>query len=128
TSVVSLQPRAAPRSDIACSYMDQSTFTVDGGNTTDEMAGNPIGYIKNFTGLAGSQTNGMASGVVATPIECVAEFKVSTFGQTNDFNASSGAQVQMVTRRGTDQWHGSGYGYYFATNHGAANSWVTNQT
>ncbi len=128
TSLLSLQPGVTPRGDIAGSYMDQNTFTIDGGNNTDDMAGNTIGYIQNFTGLAGSQTNGMASGVVATPIETVEEFKVSTFGQTSDFNQSSGAQVQMVTRRGTDQWHGSGYGYYYATNHGAANSWLANHT
>src|SRR5256885_2204907 len=128
TSLLSLQPGVTPRGDIAGSYMDQNTFTVDGGNNTDDMAGNTIGYIQNFTGLAGAQTSSMASGVVATPIESVEEFKVSTFGQTNDFNASSGAQVQMVTRRGTDQWHGSGYGYYYATNHGAANSWLGNHT
>src|SRR3989440_6388819 len=128
TSLLSLQPGVTPRGDIAGSYMDQNTFTIDGGNNTDDMAGNTIGYIQNFTGQAGTQTNGMASGVVATPIESVEEFKVSTFGQTSDFNASSGAQIQMVTRRGTDQWHGAGYGYYFATNHGAANSWSNNHT
>ncbi len=128
TSLLSLQPGVTPRGDIAGSYMDQNTFTIDGGNNTDDMAGNTIGYIQNFTGLAGSQTSSLASGVVFTPIESVEEFKVSTFGQTSDFNASSGAQVQMVTRRGTDDWHGSVYGYYFATNHGAANSWVNNHT
>jgi hypothetical protein len=128
TSLLSLQPGVTPRGDIAGSYMDQNTFTIDGGNNTDDMAGNTIGYIQNFTGLAGSQTSAMASGVVATPIETVEEFKVNTFGQTSDFNQSSGAQVQMVTRRGTDQWHGSGYGYYYATNHGAANSWAANHT
>ncbi len=111
TSLLSLAPGVTPRGDIAGSYMDQNTFTVDGGNNTDDMAGNTIGYIQNFTGLAGAQTSAMASGVVATPIESVEEFKVSTFGQTNDFNQSSGAQVQMITRRGTDQWHGAGYGY-----------------
>ena len=128
TSLLGLQPGVTPRGDISGSYMDQNTFTVDGGNNTDDMAGNTIGYINNFTGQAGTQTNGMASGVVATPIESVEEFKVSTFGQTSDFNASSGAQVQMVTRRGTDQWHGSTYGYYYATNLGAANSWTNNHT
>src|SRR3989440_1756409 len=128
TSLLGLAPGVTPRGDIAGSYMDQNTFTIDGGNNTDDMAGNTIGYIQNFTGLAGSQTSSMASGVVATPIEKVEEFKVSTFGLTNDLYASSGAQVQMVTRRGTDQWHGSVYGYYYATNHGAANSWVNNHT
>ena len=128
TSLLSLNPGVTPRGDIGGSYMDQNTFTVDGGNNTDDMAGNTIGYIQNFTGLAGAQTSAMASGVVATPIETVEEFKVSTFGQTSDFSNSSGAQVQMVTKRGTDQWHGSGYGYYYATNHGAANSWLANHT
>jgi hypothetical protein len=128
TSLLGLNPGVTPRGDIAGSYMDQNTFTVDGGNNTDDMAGNTIGYINNFTGTAGGQTNGMASGVVATPIETVEEFKVSTFGQTADFNASSGAQIQMVTRRGTDQIHGSVYGYYYATNHGAANSFFNNHT
>src|SRR6266496_3218376 len=128
TSLLGLAPGVTPRGDIAGSYMDQNTFTIDGGNNTDDMAGNTIGYLVNFTGLAGSQTSAMSSGVVATPIESVEEFKVSKFGQTSDFSNSSGAQVQMVTRRGTDDWHGSAYGYYYATNHGAANSWVNNHT
>jgi hypothetical protein len=128
TTLLGLAPGVTPRGDIAGSYMDQNTFTIDGGNNTDDMAGNTIGYLTNFTGLAGSQTSAMASGVVFTPIESVEEFKVSTVGQTSDFNASSGASVQMVTRRGTDQWHGAVYGYYFATNHGAANSWSNNHT
>src|SRR5256714_9614439 len=129
TTLMALQPEVNPNGGaVAGAYMDQSTFTIDGGNNTDDMAGNTIGYIQNFTGTAGAQTNQMASAGVATPIQSVEEFKVSTFGQTADFNSSSGASVQMITKRGTDQWHGSGYGYYFATNHGAANSWVNNHT
>lgn len=128
STLMALQPGVTARGDVAGSYMDQNTFTVDGGNNTDDMAGNTIGYINNFTGITGSQTNGMASGVVATPIESIEEFKVNTVGQTADFNGSAGAQVMMVTRRGNDQWHGSGYGYYFATNHGGANSWENNHT
>ena len=129
TTLMALQPGVNPNGGfVAGSYMDQSTFTIDGGNNTDDMAGNTIGYINNFTGTAGAQTNQMASGVVATPIESVEEFKVSTFGQTADFNSSSGALVQMVTKRGTDQWHGSGYGYYFATNILGANTWANNHT
>src|SRR5262245_51558876 len=111
TSLLGLAPGVTPRGDIAGSYMDQNTFTIDGGNNTDDMAGNTIGYLTNFTGQAGAQTNGMASGVVFTPIESVEEFKVSVAGQTSDFNASAGASVQMVTRRGTDTWHGTVYGY-----------------
>jgi len=128
TTLMALQPGVTARGDVAGSYMDQNTYTIDGGNNTDDMAGNTIGYIQNFTGVAGSQTSSMASGVVATPIESVEEFRVNTFGQTADFNSSAGAQVMMVTRRGSDKWHGSVYGYYYATNHGGANSWDNNHT
>ncbi len=34
----------------------------------------------------------------------------------------------MATKRGTNQFHGSVYGYYYATNVGAANTWVNNHT
>ena len=92
------------------------------------VAGNTIGYQTNFTGTGGSQTSGYASGVVPTPVESVEEVRVSVFGQGADFNNSSGAAVQMVTKRGTNQYHGSAYGFYYATNVGAANSWANNHT
>jgi len=64
--------------------MDQNTFTVDGGNNTDDMAGNTIGYYNNSPVLRQpDQRHGFRCR--ATPIESVEEFKVSTFGQTNDF-------------------------------------------
>ena len=128
STLMALQPGVTARGDVAGSYMDQNTYTIDGGNNTDDMAGNTIGYLQNFTGISGSQTNGMASGVVATPIESVEEFKVNVAGQTADFNSSAGAQVMMVTRRGTNDWHGSGYGFYYGVNHGGANSWSNNHT
>src|SRR5207237_5964125 len=97
STLIALQPGVTARGEVADSYMDQNTYTIDGGNNTDDMAGNTIGYLQNVTGVNGSQTNGMASGVVATPIESVEEFKVNTVGQTADFNSSAGAQVMMIT-------------------------------
>jgi len=128
SSLLALSPGVTPRGDVAGAYMDQSTFSIDGGNNSDDMAGNTIGYIRNFTGTGGTQLSGMASGVVFTPIESVEEFRVNTFGQTSDFNASSGAEVKMVTKRGNDKYHGSGYGFYFAPNLWGANTWARNHT
>ncbi len=128
STLMALQPGVGPLGQVAGAVEDQNTFTIDGGNNTDDMSGDTRGYIVNFTGASGTQTNGMASGVVATPIETVEEFRVNTFGQTADFNNSSGAQVQMVTKRGTGSWHGSGYGYYFAPNILGAQTWALNHT
>jgi len=123
-----LQPGVTGSGYTAGSYMDQNTYTLDGGNTSDDMAGNTTGYQTNFTGTGGTQTSGASSGVVSTPVESVEEVRVSVFAQGADFNNSSGANVQMVTKRGTNAYHGSAYGYYYATNLGAANSWSNNHT
>jgi hypothetical protein len=58
----------------------------------------------------------------------VEEFKVSSFNQTADFSASIGSQVQMVTKRGQNAYHGSAYGFYYETTLGSANSWVADHT
>ena len=123
-----LQPGTTPSGMTAGAFSDQNVFMLDGGNNSDDMAGNNTSYVTNFTGTGGTQTNGSPSGIVPTPVESIEEFKVGTFNQTADFSGSIGAQIQMVTKRGTNTYHGSAYGFYFATNVGAANSWTNNHT
>ena len=60
-----------------------------------------------------------------TPADSVEEFKVNVAGMGADFNSSAGAQVQIVTKRGTDAWHGTGYEYYLDNNLNA-NTWQNN--
>ena len=123
-----LQPGTTPSGMTAGAFSDQNVFTLDGGNNSDDMAGNNTSYVTNFTGTGGTQTNGSPSGIVPTPVESIEEFKVGSFNQTADFSGSIGSQIQMVTKRGTNNYHGSAYGFYFATNVGAANSWNNNHT
>src|SRR5258708_34244621 len=92
------------------------------------MAGNTTGYQTNFTGTGGTQTNGATSGVLPTPIESIEEVKVSVAGQGIDFNNSIGMNVQMVTNRRGNQFHGSGYEYYFSTTTGRAKTLANKQT
>jgi len=123
-----LQPGTTPGGMTAGAYQDQNVFMLDGGNNSDDMAGNNTSYVTNFTGTGGTQTGGSPSGVVPTPVESIEEFRVSSFNQTADFSGSIGGQIQMATKRGTNQYHGSVYGFYYATNIGAANSWTNNHT
>lgn len=123
-----LQPGITPNGYTAGAVQDQNTYMVDGGYNTDDMAGNSTSYVTNFTGIGGTQTGGAPAGAVPVPVESIEEFKVSTFNQTADFNGGLGSQVQMVTKRGTNQFHGAAYEYYYATNVGAANSWVNDHT
>ena len=102
-------------------FRDQNTFQLDGGNNTNDMDGTMNTYTGSYAG------NGGVTGVMPTPVESIEEFKVNVTNQTADFNGSSGAQIQMVTRRGGNAWHGALYEYYLGSNFGA-NSWVNNHT
>jgi hypothetical protein len=128
TTLSVIQPGTTLSGFTAGAYSDQNTYTLDGGNNSDDMGGNVTGYVTNFTGLGGTQTNGNPSGVMPTPVESIEEIKVNSFNQTADFNSSIGGQVVMATKRGSNQFHGSAYGYYFDTALGAANSWSNDHT
>src|SRR5690242_340946 len=68
-----LQPGVTPGGFTAGSHNEQNSFILDGGNITDDMAGNTTGYQTNFTGLGGTQTNGTPSGVISVSLETVEE-------------------------------------------------------
>jgi len=137
STFVALQPGVGPDGSVAGAVVDQSTFMLDGGNNTNDMdgsmqvytpsfGGDPTGGIAAGNGLrGGAGSGGVPTGVMPTPSDSVEEFKVNTTGQTADFNSSAGAQVQVVTRRGTNAWHGSVYEYYLDNNFNA-NTWDNN--
>ena len=132
STFVTLQPGVSPDGSVAGTVVDQSSFQLDGGNNTNDMDGSMSVYTPSYsgdpTGGVANQGFGVAAGptgVMPTPADSVQEFKVSTSNQTADFNSSSGAQVQVVTKRGTDQWHGTAYEYYF-DNNWSANTWNNN--
>jgi hypothetical protein len=130
TTFVTLQPGVSPDGSVAGAVVDQSTFMLDGGQNTNDMDGSMQVYTPSFAGdptggIVSSQIGGSPTGVMPTPLDSVEEFKVNTANQTADFNSSAGAQVQVVTKRGTNAWHGSAYEYYFDNNLNA-NTWQNN--
>ncbi|HUK18677.1 MAG TPA: carboxypeptidase-like regulatory domain-containing protein, partial [Bryobacteraceae bacterium] len=128
TTMAVLQPATAPGGQAAGAVADLNTYQLDGANITDDMGGNVTTYQTNFNGTGGTQTGGTPSGVIPTPIESIEEFKVSVSNQTSDFNNSSGAQIQMTTKRGANQFHGAAYMFYYDNAIGQANTWTNNHT
>jgi Carboxypeptidase regulatory-like domain len=121
---VTLQPGVSPDGSVAGAVVDQSTFMLDGGQNTNDMDGSMQVYTPSFAGdptggIVSNQIGGSPTGVMPTPLDSVEEFKVNTANQTADFNSSAGAQVQVVTKRGTNAWHGTAYEYYFDNNFNA---------
>jgi Carboxypeptidase regulatory-like domain/TonB dependent receptor len=87
---------------------DQSNVTLDGLDDNDQNKG----YA--FTGILRSTR------------DSVEEFRVVTTNANADSGRSSGAQVALVTRGGTNKFHGSAYEYYRPTNT-VANDWFNKQ-
>ncbi len=124
---ITLQPGVSPTGNVAGAVTDQNTFQLDGGNNTNDMDGTSASYTQSSGYIGSSASGGNPSGVIPTPSESIEEFKVATNNQTADFNGAAGGQIQMVTKRGTNQFHGSIYDYYLGSNFGA-NSWKNNHT
>src|SRR5215813_11370343 len=122
-----LQPAVAPTGEVAGAVRDQNTYQLDGGNNSDDMAGTNNTYTQAAGFIGSAATGGTPSGVIPTPAESVEEFKVATNNQAADFNGSAGGQISLVTKRGTNQMHGSAYEHFFGSNFGA-NTWQNNHT
>jgi len=142
SSFITLQPGVSPDGSVAGTVVDQTAFMLDGGNNSNDMDGSSGVYNPNFgddpagglfsnannaiSGASAGINGGQPSGVMPTPVDSVEEFKVATTNQTADFNNSSGMEVAIVTKRGTNAWHGTGYEYYLDNNF-SANTWDNNQ-
>jgi hypothetical protein len=90
------------------SRSDQGNVTLDGLDDNSQI----FGYA--FTG------------VLRSTLDSVEEFRVTTTGSNADTGRSSGAQVNMVTRSGTNSIHGSLYEYNRNTL-ATANNWFNKQ-
>jgi hypothetical protein len=87
---------------------DQSNITLDGVDNNDQLSGRAF------------------FGVLRSTLDSVEEFRVTTSNSNADSGRSSGAQISLVTKSGTNSFHGSAYEFN-RTNFGLANDWFNKQ-
>lgn len=83
---------------------DQGNVTLDGMDNNDQVSGTAF------------------TGVLRATLDSTEEFRVTTSNSTASDGRSSGAQVSIVTKSGTNAFHGALYEYYRPTNT-VANEW-----
>ena len=118
TSILSLQPGV--------------TFTGNGSNisaASDSRSGSVNGARSDQTNVTldgvddNDQTQGLAfTGALRATLDSLQEFRVTTSNATADAGRSSGGQVALVTKSGTNNIHGTAY-WYYRPPFGAANDW-----
>lgn len=115
-----LQPGSTPQTgsdnggSVAGALNDQTTFTLDGIDITDNSTNSTI------------NSDSGARPVLLFSVEATDEFRVAVSNANSSFNRASGGQVSLVQRSGTNQLHGALF-WYTQNSDLNANSWDNNR-
>src|SRR4029077_504371 len=131
--LLSLQPGVTSAGEVMGARRDQNNITLDGADVNNNQNS---GLIAQATatgtgGFQGSNANGVQvnagfNAVLPIPLDSVQEFRVTVGGGGANEGRSSGGQVVLVTKGGSNQLHGSLYEYNRNTKT-AANTWFNNK-
>jgi hypothetical protein len=88
-NLLSLQPAVTPSGYVAGGRSDQANITLDGVDVNEQQTGEAF------------------SPVLRVSPDTVEEFRVTTTNPNASQGRSSGAQVELVTKQGSNEWHGN---------------------
>jgi hypothetical protein len=103
-----IQPLSIPTGEVAGSRNDQTTITLDGIDISDQNVG-------------GLNT------VIPIPIDSIEEFRVGVANPNASFGRGAGGQASIISRRGTNDYHGLLFWYHQNDNLNAA-TWAAKRT
>jgi hypothetical protein len=107
-SLLSIQPGVTADGNVIGSRRDQNNVLLDGVDVNDNFGANGF------------------NSVIPIPLDSVQEFRTTIAGVGADLGHSSGGQVAVVTKGGSNQFHGSAYEYNRNTLT-SANTWTNNR-
>lgn len=93
-NLLSLQPAVTPSGYVAGGRSDQANITLDGVDVNEQQTGDAF------------------SPVLRVSPDTVEEFRVTTTNPNASQGRSSGAQVELVTKQGSNEWHGNLFEYH----------------
>ena len=107
--LLTLQPGVTREGYVAGGRSDQANILLDGIDINDQQNG---GRTEQF------QTS--QDTVLRATADAVEEFRITTTNPNANMGRSSGAQISMITKSGTNNWHGS-VSYFYRPTAGSAN-------
>ncbi|MCU1285962.1 MAG: Cna protein B-type domain protein [Acidobacteriales bacterium] len=96
-SLLTLQPAVTSAGYVAGARSDQSNITLDGVDINE------------------AQTNAIGTPVLRLNSEAVQEFTVTTVNANANQGRSSAAQINLITKGGSNAWHGAAFEFYRGT-------------
>jgi hypothetical protein len=127
--LLSLQPGVTQSGEVLGAKRDQNNITLDGVDANDNQ-NSGIAAISNQS-VNGSNANGVPgtsgfNAALPVPLDSVETFRVTVGGLGANQGRSSGGQVTLLTKSGSNAFHGSLYEYHRNTAT-AANDWFSNR-
>jgi len=108
--LLTLQPAVTRQGYVAGGRSDQANILLDGIDINDQQ-----------TGGRGAQFQTTQDTVLRATTESVEEFRITTTNANANQGRSSGAQISLITRRGTNEFNGAAYYFYRPTAFSANN-------
>jgi len=112
--LLTLQPGVTRDGYVAGGRSDQANITLDGVDINDQQTGGRNG--------GGDVSQGSA---LRATTESVEEFRITTLGTNATQGRSSGAQISLITKSGTNDFRGSVF-YFYRPTRGSANDFFNN--
>lgn len=112
-SLLSLQAGVTPDGSVAGGRRDQANITLDGIDVNNQQQG------------VDAQTGEAFASVIRVNPDSIDEFRVTTSNPDASKGRSSGAQVSLITKSGSNKFRGALYEYHRNTST-SANDWFNN--
>jgi hypothetical protein len=110
-ALLSIEPGVSATGQVLGARPDQNNVILDGADVNDNR---------------GSTNNNGFNAVLPIPLDSVQEFRTTIAGQGADLGHTAGGQVAIVTKSGSNQFHGTLYEYNRNTDF-EANDWFSNR-
>jgi hypothetical protein len=124
--LLSLQPGVTRLGEVNGGRRDQANITLDGVDANEQQTGlDVVAASVNANENDANKTREAFASVLRINPDAVQEFRVITSGVGANQGRSSGAQVSLVIKSGTNQFHGSLYEFHRNTIT-TANDWFNN--
>ena len=125
--LLSLQPGATKEGYVTGARVDQSNVTLDGVDVNNAQTGNSMLAVGNqMVSTLPSDLDNIVNGpVLRLNVEAIEEFRVTTANGNANQGHSSGSQINLQTKSGTNQFHGALFEFYRGT-FSEANDWFSN--
>jgi Carboxypeptidase regulatory-like domain len=108
-ALLTLQAATTRDGEVAGSRSDQANVTLDGVDINEAQT-NSVGASVQDDPIASNLPNNNT--VLRLNSEAIQEFRVTTTNPNANQGHSGGAQISLVTRSGTNDWHGSLFELY----------------